>query len=295
MSEGMHFEQPDAEKERIEQLKNLILTNEQAREHPFYHTEGEERTYVFRLEEGGKRLTYFGSPHTNDPADPVFDQIAQSFSEIDPDMVYVEGMDWINKRKDDARGEASQISLERTKQENEAYFVLKLGIDAGADFESPEPALSDEINYLLSKDFLGDDIFRFYLYRDIDEYLRGHGTKSLEDCKSYLEQHLNSFREASGWGDENLDRFEEQLLSELDVGNGAFYNAQVDPIPWEDKPQTVLNEISRGSNRFRDEHIFERIVEGLKTHNHLFVVYGSAHAVMQEPALRALFGSDSSA
>jgi hypothetical protein len=49
------------------------------------------------------------------------------------------------------------------------------------------------------------------------------------------------------------------------------------------------NEVSAESGRIRDEHIIERLAEGLKNHNKLFVVYGREHAVVDEPALRYMF------
>jgi len=40
---------------------------------------------------------------------------------------------------------------------------------------------------------------------------------------------------------------------------------------------------------FRDRKIVGDIAEAFKTHKRVFVVYGSSHAVMQEPALKMLF------
>jgi len=272
---------------RVEKLKDLILTSEQYRDHPFAHAE-EQRAYVFELANGAKKLVFFGSAHINDPQDPLFEAIRRKFQETNPDIVYVEGMESVNTQKETMRKEVQKTTFDKTKTEGESHYTLKLGIDAGTDFESPEPEFSQEILYLLDKGFSKKGIFTFYIYRDVDQYIRQSKVRSLEGCKKYLKPYLKSFRKASRWDRRELNRLEQEVFAELNVENDAFYKAQVDPIPWRGKPQTVINEIARVSSNFRDRHIFARIAEGLKRHDRLFIVYGSAHAVMLEPALKGL-------
>jgi len=284
------FQKLNTENEKeinIENLKDLILTNEEYMNHPFAHTES-ERSYVFEINNGEKKIFYYGSSHTNESDDPIFKEIKKEFDRINPDIVYIEGWQSINNKKDTVRGVIKKESLDETKLEGENHFTLKLGIDAGKDFESPEPDFQKEIVYLLEKGFSKKDIFFFYTYRDIDQYQRQHKERKLEECKKYIESEFKIFRRDSGWDGAELDLLEKEIVAELDVNNTDKYHLQVDPIPWEGSSQTILNEVSRNSSNFRDEYIFERIAEGLKKHNKIFVVYGSAHAVKQEPALRAL-------
>lgn len=273
----------------MENLESKILSNAEYRDTPFARSES-ERTYVFQIENGEKKLVYFGSDHTNDPEDPIFGQIKEQFDLLKPDIVYVEGMRFINSNPSKAREIMSEVSTEESKKDGESHFALKLAIDAGTDFESPEPDFSEEIKFVLEKGFSNRDIFCFYIYRDIDQYLRQNKEVTIEECKKYLEPYIKRFRIDSDWESSEIDNYVEEIFSELDVNDHDKYNREVDPIPWEGKPQTVFNEISRNSSNFRDRYIFERIREGLKTHNKLFVVYGSAHAVKQEQALRSLMG-----
>lgn len=284
--EANHF-QKEGKSLGVEELKDLILTNEQYKDQPFAHAEG-ERIYTFELTNGQKKILYFGSAHTNNPDDPIFEDIKKRFDELDPEIVYVEGWRSINDKKDAVREGAKNFSLEETKSEGESHFTLKLAVDADADFESPEPESSQEITYLIQKGFSKKDIFFYYIYRDIDQYQRQNKERSAEECKKYLKPYFKGMRRDSGWDDIELDALEQEVLTDLDVDDPEKYHAQVDPIPWEGKPQTVLNEISRNSNNFRDRYIFERIADGLNKYDRLFIVYGSAHAVKQEPALRAL-------
>jgi hypothetical protein len=270
----------------LETIKNLMLDDEEYKTHPFV-LEG-RKTHVFEASNDAKKIVCFGSPHTSDPRDGVFEQIHETFEGTRPDIVYIEGWGVINKRKDIVRQKMQGISLEEAKREGEGFFTLKLAADAGTDFESPEPDFRQEIDHSLNRGFAKRDIFAFYLYRSIAQYQRETSERSIEDCKKYLIPFLETFQEESGWDSAELHALEREVLTELDVQDEKKYQAQVDPIPWDGKPQTVLNEISRNSNRFRDEYIVDRIAEGLKQYDTLFVVYGSAHAVKMEPALRAL-------
>lgn len=54
-----------------------------------------------------------------------------------------------------------------------------------------------------------------------------------------------------------------------------------------DKPSAV-NEIRNLSWSYRDKHAVEIIAREVENHDRILVLYGSSHAVVQEPALRAL-------
>ena len=284
---GEKFEQLPAEANAEKKPEDLILSNEQYKETPFA-VEGKERFYLFEIKSQGKKIMYFGSPHTNDPSDPVFEEIQKRFDEMKPEIVYVEGWSSVNKNKQKVREVIGAQDVEDAKMEGEPHFVIKLAVDAGADFESPEPDFSAEIAHLLGKGFSKKEIFQFNMYRVIDQYQRQYEDGDIEGCKKYLEAYFHDFRRHSGWEQAELDSLENDVIAELDIDDKQKYNSQVDPIPWDGVPQTVINEVSRSSSDFRDRHIFSRIAEGLKTYNKIFVVYGSAHAVKQEPALRAL-------
>jgi hypothetical protein len=58
--ESPNSKRDNLEKSRFDELKDLILTNEQYKNQPFAHAEG-ERSYVFELTSEEKKLVYFGS------------------------------------------------------------------------------------------------------------------------------------------------------------------------------------------------------------------------------------------
>ena len=111
---------------------------------------------------------------------------------------------------------------------------------------------------------------------------------TIGECVKYIQPYIESFEKHSQWSELEVDEFKKEITEHLQISNPDFYRCQIDPIPWEGKEYSAVNKISAHSGRFRDRYIFESISEGLKTHNSLFIVFGSAHAVCHEPALRAL-------
>jgi hypothetical protein len=271
----------------IARIKDLIMKLEDY-PHTSYAREQEHQPYVLDLESEKKKLVYFGSPHINNPEDVIFDEIKKKFEETKPEMVYIEGWRKINFWKDKIREDMKDESLEDMKTKGESKYALKLAVDAGADFESPEPDLREEIEWHLKKGFSKHDIFSYYMYRTIDQYQRMHKEQSREDCEKYLAIYLDHLFESVDWSKEEFEFFKQDLFKNLEVENTKKYHDQVHPIPWEGLSLTNINMVSQSSNRFRDEYAVERIAEGLKKYDRMFVVYGASHAVILEPALRAL-------
>ena len=267
--------------------EDLILTDKQYMEHPF--AQERNRSYIFELTKGDKKLTYFGSDHISDPQDPLFQEIKDAFNKANPQIVYIEGMPHINKRKEEMKSKKDLLTGEQAKAHGENVYTLKLALDAGIDFESPEPEFSTEIKHLLDQGFSKEAIFTYDISRGVNQYQREHKEKREEECKEYLNSFFERFQQESGWNQQEMESLKQKFLSELDVDDVERYESQVDPIPWKGKEQTVINDVARSSNAFRDKHIVERIAEGIKKHDRIFVVYGSAHAVKEEPAIKALF------
>ena len=271
---------------RLERAKRSIRTPEEYVQHPFAKGDG-EASFIVDIAHGEKRIVYFGSTHTNHPDHPVFDEIAKAFDEAQPEIVYVEGMEQINDNVEQVRKRVATMSLEEAKKRGESYFTLKLAVDAGIPFESPEPHHRSEIEHLLHKQFPKNEIFLFYMYRVIAQYQRTHDTKSKEGCMEYLKPYIDFFTKESAWPPEEIASLVTDLQQKLDV-NDESYGELVDPMPWEGRPRSMTNEIAAASGHFRDEYALERLEAGLKSHNRLFAVYGSGHAVRLELSLRVL-------
>ena len=288
MEKGPKFEPPENKNELFETVLDSIMTAEE------YSQIEHETPYIFELKAGDKELHYFGSRHSRNSEDELFSKIEQAFNESSPDIVFVEGIS--------ARGDVEKFNekvKEASREEiidhtGEPGFTLKLAVEKGVEWQSPEPSDKDLYDYLQEQGFLKDEIFAWDVFHILPQYNRQMDKQSF---KEYVSRFIESFEKNTNWEEFNYSyehaiQLGEQILGKKidveDEPNGTDY---IDPIPWEEKKdkQTVLNRIGEASSLFRDRKIVNDIAEALETHKKVFVVYGASHAAMQEPALRKLF------
>lgn len=270
----------------LERAKALILTPREQTEQPAAHID--EPRYVIELANNGKELTYFGARHTNDPGNPIFDEIQEAFEKARPQKIYFEGWAASNIHTEQAREYISSMTLEQAKQNGESIFLLKLAVDAGIPFESPEPVEADMFAHLTKLGFSGRDIFMQIFHRQMHQYLRETKEPSLEACKIELGRYFDRFRKESNLSVEELDLLEDEAFASIDLAAGDFYSDNADPVPWPDKPMTRSKEVSAASTVYRDQFALGRIAAGLNEYDRVFAVYGRNHAIALEPALKAL-------
>ncbi len=253
--------------------------------------------YVFELKEGSKSLTYYGAGHSHNPEDPMFVDIEQRFKAPHPQVVIVEGVNQLVEQKERFRSTLRGVTREGViKKMGESAFALKLAMDSNIEVESPEPQLSEEIQYLIQTGFEKEDIFAFYLYRSANQYQRTPQTPSIEE---YLQPDAEEFKAATNWENfdysiENLKTIGHRLWGNRSALDSAeFSEERIDPVPWDEKKdeQTVVNQIAAQSSFFRDRFMVKRLQKILKEKDSVLVVFGVSHAYMQEPALRKIFES----
>ena len=280
-------EQQAKKAETLEPVFASIMTAEE-----YSHTE-HVTPYIFKLQAGDKELRYFGSPHLRDPKNPLFGEIEAAFNEATPDIVFVEGVN-IHGDKDTFNEQMKTATQEEVIEHmGESGFTLKLGLDKGIEWISPEPTDEDLYNDLLAKGFSQDQIFTWEVFQILPQYNR---LMNKQGFKQYVEGFIDDFKQSTNWEGfdysyERAIQLGEQVLGRpIDVENEPDAPDFIDPIPWEEKKdkQTILNRISEASSLFRNRKIVSDIANALITHKRIFIVYGASHAAMQEPALRTL-------
>lgn len=247
--------------------------------------------YVFNVEFGTKKVTYFGAEHSLNPESMMFARIEEEFKKADPQIVFVEGM-YFSSDKQGAIEKYKNIDKESViKNHGESVYVFKLAADAGIEVDSPESTYKDEITSLLQQEFSKEEIFCFYGYRQIN------GLHRLADKSKFNEEltrYISIFQRESQWENfdysiEHLEKIGKSVWGEVRGAIMTNDRYRTIPVPPEDKKLlTVINRINQGVTHFRDCNVVRRIIEALKTHDRLFIIFGSTHAVMQEPALRYL-------
>jgi len=248
--------------------------------------------YVFDVEFGTKKVTYFGAEHNHNPESPMFNRIGAEFTKADPQIVFVEGMYFSQGGKQKAIEKYKNTNRESViKNHGESVYVFKLAADAGIEVDSPESSLSDEITFLLQQEFSKEHIFCFYGYRQIN------GLHRLADKSKFNEEltrYILIFQRDSQWKDfdyspKHLEKIGKSVWGEVRGDVMINDGCRTTPVQPEDKKLfTVINQINQEVTHFRDCNVVRMITKALETHDRLFIIFGSTHAVMQEPSLRYL-------
>ena len=250
--------------------------------------------YVYEIEDGQKKITYFGVKHSNQPDNQMFKEIEQKFRDANPQVVFVEGMHFSENGKQELIKEMKEADAKTVINDwGESGFAFKLAADAGVEVESPEPNFTEEVENLVELGFSKDEIFAYYVYRQANSYQRIPEKPPIEE---YIGSYIERFQKDTGWKDfdysfEHLQQIGKEIWG--DRGDIEKEDAwRTDPVPYKNKKSSLwnnVNRISQQSSYFRDRYTIHRIEETMKKHDRLFIVFGSSHAFIQERALRNLF------
>lgn len=284
----MAFERPKSE---IELAQEKLMSVEA------YAETSHETPYVFEVEKGGKRLMYFGAPHTFDPQDPVLTDIEARYGAADPDIVVAEITSGVDGRQEKYRQWAASHSREEVvRGGGESVFAAWLAIRDGKELKSGEPSLQDESRYLETQRFSREEMFVFFVVRSLNQYQRMEDPQ--ESFEQYVQPQLDHLSKNLRWRDFPFTITQFVALYEKITGRPFDIvleplGEMCDPISWPGGPErTRINEAATTSLKFRDLRIVQEIGEALRSHRKVFVVYGASHAVMQEPSMMALMGKE---
>lgn len=241
-----------------------------------YRSLNHAEPFTYRLETDSGALLYFGSRHSFDPTDPQVDQIEEAWNAFQPDVAYAEG------------GELSIESLSR-KQAVERYgefgVTWLLARRDGVPARSLDPSRAAEIAYLKKHGWSDEQLMLFFALRQVAQ---SQNQRVSIDLTEALPQYLNSLVQRFDLqGPTTLVQFEDtvgRLLPDVQtwkaIPTSYFY-------PGPQDPNYFTNEIATESSRFRDQYHVDLLVEAVRSGKRVFAISGSAHAVMQEPALRS--------
>ena len=248
------------------------------------------------IAEGEKKLALFGANHTNDPADPQFQQIADMIEGQAPQRVLVEGM----RRLDHPGGreqflaEVREMSREDAMAHGESFYTTWEAIQRGHRVDCPEPSRQELNAHLLDEGLSREAVFVEQMLTHVVQW-DNHGRP--DDLEVYLRRwheelcrDLGMQRGASAFG--QMVDVARELGIDLEVDN-LFEDDTLpelqDPIPWEGKEMTEVNMVAQKSSEFRDRRILRSVYEHLsKNNDSLMIVYGASHIHMLSPAFREL-------
>ena len=119
-------------------------------------------------------------------------------------------------------------------------------------------------------------------------------SENTEGLREYLEKYIERFKGDSEW--EGYDYSFNHLSGvykglagkEFTPLEARNFKLMYDPR----KDVSVLNEVSRSSQTYRDAHVVDKVGDLLERgKTHIYFVYGNRHALAQRPALEYVMGS----
>lgn len=245
-----------------------------------YQSTDHPEPYIYQINTNSGALLYFGARHSFEPSDAQMKQLEKVWRDFKPDVAYTEGTNV-----------SSIDSLARTQviqRYGEVGLTWRLAHRDDVPVRSLDPNREDEVAYLNNQGWSGEQLMLFYTLRQVAQ---SHSQQAPVHLEQVVPQYLNSLAQRLGLkGPTTLSQFEqavERLLPNVSnwktIPMTYFY-------PGPQDPSYFTNEIATDSNRFRDRHHVDLLSEAVRSGKRVFVVAGSAHAVMQEPALRDALG-----
>jgi hypothetical protein len=227
--------------------------------------------YIVDVSRGESRLLLFGGRHSSDPADPMFDQIEATFSNLSPALALHEGTP-----------PPTEIERERAiRRHGEAGLVRYLAARAGIATASMDIPLAEEAR-LLRREIAASDALVFLVVRQLASFNR---KTARMDFDGYFGEFFDRIAPALDLATIDWPQVEREHLRVLGRPLSARQVTAIETDPMYDTLPT--QRISRLSNRLRDEHMLQRLLDALAEHARVFASVGVTHAVMLEPALLA--------
>lgn len=242
----------------------------------------QDGTYVLEIQQADQCMLFYGSCHATDVEHPEFQDMEERWQKFitkwPQPVALVEG------NFDQAPFDETVDAEEAIKAGGELEFLVHLARKDGIELASPEPDRAGEANEV-AKSFDRSTVAFFYFIRQIGAWISMHKKPGIRAEATRL---LGIMKETYQWDDidlsiEAMEAIHQQLFGKaLPWDDGEWIDTIVTPATTD----FVTNEIARTSGEVRDEHILDQIIGYWKAGKSPFIVFGSAHAIRLEPALR---------
>lgn len=241
------------------------------------------RPYTFIHHDKGQVIYFFGSKHSYDPNDeqfPILDSFWNDFleeTESKKRLAFEEG--GIRPLIDDKDGAIIR--------HGEMGYLTYLATKAGITIVSPEPPQGFAMNEL-AKHFSKEVV----LYYDAARMMYQWNNMNIKpDYEIFLQDDLDYLKGESGWDDieftvDTIKTIHEKLFgNKFNENDKQFFYNVINPTT----KFSIINEVSRyEDDEFRERYILNQFEKYWREGDSIFAVYGSSHAVRQEPAIKTL-------
>ncbi|MFB6212323.1 MAG: hypothetical protein ABEI53_00685 [Candidatus Magasanikbacteria bacterium] len=261
----------------------------------FHGLKDREVPYEYTLEKENNYLYYFGSKHIFNlkEAEEIRKPLKNFWKDFlentdGQKFVFIEGT-----AKDVVPDQKFESEEEAIEKWGEGGLITYLARKENIQVKGPEPG-PKECAKRLEEKFSKEQIFYYYTIRSLAYRYKKRGNNRIEDIDSFLEDLISKWKDQLGWKDFD---FSTSKLEEIHKNNfsGKFnpYDYKFfDAIRRPGWKSTITNKIAQETGQIRNQVIVEEIWKEINENKNVFTVFGLAHAYMQEPALRSLFGDN---
>jgi hypothetical protein len=241
--------------------------------------------YIYEVRTKNQALFYFGSKHTRDPKDPQFELLNGYLINFlngrpkDKTILFLEG------QTPRILPETLDESITKFGESGAAAFLAKQN---EIPYFRPEPSLEYEVLELLKK-FTKEEIFYYYIARIISQY---HRLSVREDFTKYITPYIERYQKNLTWEGfdfsfDNLKNIHRSIFGkDFDLDDVNFFAIISNPTG----TSTKINQVAANCTIIRNYFILGKIKEYWEKGFNIFIVYGSGHAVAQEPVIRDFTG-----
>lgn len=260
--------------------KSLLLPREQYAEALKKHGRS---PFTFEIKNNKQSLFYFGANHSRDPNNhqyPILRDYWQRF------LNETEGLERIVLVETNLRkvGSSEEKSIEHG---SEGAIVTMWARDSNVVVACPEPSQS-ALNSLALSQFSKDELAYHWFSVAVSSWHRFPEPRDVEHGFSvFISWFSDAIKQQTIWKDydfsiPHMREIHKKIFNtEFDENIRTDYtNPNID--------KTIINKIARVLSDFRDVHITSEIERYWNEGKSIFVVFGSGHLIIQEPALKKL-------
>jgi hypothetical protein len=264
---------------RFEKIEKLLYSYED------WNTVARGKTphYYFEIKKDNQSFFYFGANHSRDIHNSQYKKLKLYWKRFleetkgENAVVLVEG----GVRKIYKNEELA------VKGDSEAGFITLLASKVGIPTFSPEPDPLDERDYILKK-FSEDELNYYYFSR-----LANAWNMALEP-KASFEEYIGRYSERKSkiknWLDfgfplkEMKEIHKKIIKNNFDKNNKELFALLINPT----KKENPIRQVVIANSTYRNICVVQEVEKLWNKGKNIFIVYGGAHPILQEPALREL-------
>ena len=263
-----------------ERIASLLLSWDE------YNKKEFDVPYVYSIKNDTQELLYVGTRHCYNPKDEEFEKVRKEWKEFYGRNKYREMIVVV---------EGGVRPVEESEEKaiikgGEMNFITYLAYQDKVSIICFEP-MRGEVFDELAKKHSKEKVF---YQRMAQISLQWNTLTEKPEFEGYIKYFMKRDKEESDWTNfdfsfDTLKKIHTEIFhTEFNATDRDFFYSIINPS----QKNTQINDISRDEDVVRDTAIIKGILNKWKEGKSIFVVYGSGHAVIQEPALRELLKTE---